>query len=60
VRKGALDVGFGWLTRRRECCAPQRSGGKRTLLEVIAPCGQTLCGMSHPKHSRGGGPPSGR
>ncbi len=57
VRKGALEPGFGWLTRRRHCCAPLREGGKRTILEVIAPCEKPLCRMARPGNSRGGGPP---
>jgi Protein of unknown function (DUF3109) len=57
VRKGALEPGFGWLTRRRECCAPLRDGGERTLLKVISPCEKSLQRMAHPRNSRGGGPP---
>ena len=57
VSKGALEPGFGWLTRRRECCAPLREGGKRTPLEVFAPCEKSLCRMARPENSRGGGPP---
>lgn len=57
VRDGALEPGFGWLTRRRECCAPMRRGGRRTLLEVISPCEKALRRMALPRNSRGGGPP---
>jgi len=53
---GKLQVGYGWLTRRRECCAPVREG-RRTILQVIGPDEQLITQMSRRKNSRGGGPP---
>jgi hypothetical protein len=55
VNRGRLEVGYGYLTRRRECCAPVRRGGCRSILEVIGPHSDRICEMEHPKLSRGGG-----
>jgi hypothetical protein len=57
VSKGALEPGFGSLTRRRQCCAPLRDGGRRTPMEVVSPCEKALLRMSLSKNSRGGGAP---
>jgi len=54
---GKLQVGYGWLTRRRECCAPVRDGGKRTILQVMGPDEKLIEQMSRKSNSRGGGPP---
>ncbi len=54
VEDRALDVGYAWFTRRRECCAPVRKG-ERTILQLIVPDEQLLAGMSRKEHSRGGG-----
>jgi Fe-S-cluster containining protein len=54
VNKGKLEVGYGYLTGRRECCAPVREGGCRSILEVIGPHAERICEMEDPKLSRGG------
>jgi hypothetical protein len=59
VQDGALDAGYAWFTRRRECCAPVRTGEK-TILQVIQPDENLIKTCSRPKNSRGGGPSLGR
>ena len=56
VSRGAMEPGYGFLTRRRECCAPLRSGGSRTILQVIRPAAALLLRMRRRSVSRGGGP----
>ena len=56
VQDRALQVGYAWFTRRRECCAPVRSGSK-SILQVIVPDEKLIKAMGRPAHSRGGGPP---
>jgi len=59
VQDRTLEVGYAWFTRRRECCAPVRSG-QRTILQVISPDEKLIRAMSKKSHSRGGGPAHGR
>lgn len=56
VQDRKLQVGYAWFTRRRECCAPVRSGD-RTILQVMVPDEKLIQAMGRPSHSRGGGPP---
>jgi hypothetical protein len=56
VNRGALDVGFGYLTHRRECCASLRRGGRRNILEVAGSQACMICEMQRPGLSRGGDP----
>jgi len=56
VQDRTLEVGYAWFTRRRECCAPSRAGA-RTILQVIGPDAELICGMSSAGRSRGGGAP---
>lgn len=57
VQDGALEVGYAWFTRRRECCAPVRRGAK-PILDVIVPDEALIRQMARPGNSRGGGPRS--
>ena len=57
VHDKQLDVGMATYTKRRDCCAPVRNGGVRTILQVTTPDGKFLKQMSRKGTSRGGGPP---
>ncbi len=59
VQDRALQVGYAWFTRRRECCAGVRRG-RRTILQVIAPDRELIAQLARPDWSRGGGPPGRR
>ena len=56
VSKGRLETGFGYLTHRRQCCAPVRRGGRRTILEVIGSQACRICEMDQAALTRGGAP----
>lgn len=57
IQDGKLEVGYAWYTKRRECCAPIRSRGERTILQVMRPDERRIAGMARPDVSRRGGPP---
>ena len=56
VQDRKLHIGYAWFTRRRECCAPVRSGSL-TILQVMVPDEKLIREMGRPGYSRGGGPP---
>lgn len=60
IQDGALEVGYAWFTKRRECCAPVSRGGERTILQVMLPDEIRMAEMARPRISRGGGPPPAR
>ncbi len=57
IQDGALEVGYAWFTKRRECCAPLNRGGTRTVLQVMRPDERRMAEMARPGVSRRGGPP---
>ncbi|HKY31916.1 MAG TPA: DUF3109 family protein [Candidatus Polarisedimenticolia bacterium] len=60
IQDRTLEVGYAWFTRRKECCAPVKVGGRRTILEVMGSDERLIAQMSRPENSRGGGPPGPR